>query len=148
VVAEFACEWIGRPLEKIVDDARELEIKELTKETTRLKTEGDQARSAVADANARAAESLAAAKRSEEELAKYRAPWAMKDGGYEAIVAAASPFPNTRFDVAVEFSADSLWMMQQIVGSLKQAGWQQIPSTVAGAKFARPGMETVAIDSS
>jgi hypothetical protein len=33
VVAEFAGEWIGRPLEKIIDDSREKQIEELKHDT-------------------------------------------------------------------------------------------------------------------
>jgi len=36
VVAEFASEWLSRPLEKVIDAARELRIAELNNETARL----------------------------------------------------------------------------------------------------------------
>jgi hypothetical protein len=50
VVAEFAGEWISRPLEKFIDQARELQLAQLTKDAARLTTEGDLARKETAQA--------------------------------------------------------------------------------------------------
>ena len=56
VAAEFAGEWISRPLEKVIDQARELQLTQLTKDTVRLSAEGEAARAAIAGANERAAQ--------------------------------------------------------------------------------------------
>jgi hypothetical protein len=50
VAAEFAGEWISRPLEKVIDHARELQITQLTNDTARLSAEGDLARKETAEA--------------------------------------------------------------------------------------------------
>jgi hypothetical protein len=44
---------IGAPFQKTIDDAKDLEIAQLTKDAARLSKEGDEARAAIVDATAR-----------------------------------------------------------------------------------------------
>ena len=62
VAIEFGGDWVAKPFEKVVEDARKLEFAELHKqsddarlETARLSKEAETARASIAEANARAA---------------------------------------------------------------------------------------------
>lgn len=63
VVAELLGDWFSEPLQKKLDDARKLEIAQLTTEGQRLTKESDGAKAAIAEANARALEAQLALER-------------------------------------------------------------------------------------
>jgi hypothetical protein len=50
VAIEVGGDWVSAPFHKIVDDARELQIVQLTRDAVRLTTEGDVARKETAEA--------------------------------------------------------------------------------------------------
>ena len=97
VAAEFVGEWVGRPLEKIVEDARELHVAELTKDAKRLSSEAEAAKAAIAEANARAESERLERVKLEAKIAPRRLSGEQK----EAFVAALSGVPRVPPTVAV-----------------------------------------------
>jgi hypothetical protein len=55
VAVEFGGDWVARPFEKIVREAREAELATLNQKTVRLSSEAEMARASIADASRNAA---------------------------------------------------------------------------------------------
>jgi hypothetical protein len=108
-------------------DASRERIKELTKETTRLSTEGDEARAAIAGANARALEAQA-------ELARFRAPRSISATDRPKLVSALSAYAGT--NAAVYILGDGPepnGLALSILGMLREAHWEVLPWNWTGA---------------
>ena len=123
VAAEFVGEWVGRPLEKIVEDARELHVAELTKDAKRLSSEAEAAKAAIAEANARAESERLERVKLEAKIAPRRLSGEQK----EAFVAALSGVPRVPPTVAVVsrlMDAEGGDFADDISAALAAAGWK------------------------
>jgi hypothetical protein len=127
VVAEFAGEWIGRPLERVIDRARELQFAQLTNDTARLSAEAETARAAIAAADARAAEATQRAVEAQLALEKFRAPRKLVAEERAKIVEKVKPFAPVKFDVSVIVGdPEALAFLGEIIDTLELAGWTWI----------------------
>jgi hypothetical protein len=126
VAAEFAGEWIGRPLEKIIDDARELHMTQLTNDTARLSAEAESARSAIATANERAAKAEERAAEANLALARLttRRVQLLTPEAVASFVERIGPFRGTKFDVGHAPNGREQWdFLWQLEPMFSQAGW-------------------------
>jgi hypothetical protein len=130
VAAELLGDWFSEPLQKRLDDARRLEIAQLTTEGQRLSKEAESAKAAIADANARTAEAQA-------ELARFKAPRVLSAEQQGRIVDKLRVFSGTRFDGSIGPKGDvePLFAMRFIATSLASAGWIQVPWTGSGETY-------------
>jgi hypothetical protein len=121
VAAEFAGEWISRPLEKIIDDARELKIAQLTQDAAQLSAESESARAAIAAANARAESERLERVKLEAKIAPRRLSSAQK----ELIASSLSNVqkPPTIAVVSRLLDAEGRDFADDISAALEAAGW-------------------------
>jgi len=158
VVAEFAGEWISRPLEKTIDDARELELARLNNETARLRAKEQSVDDALS-ANARAARDNALASQQNlvtaERLAfsqGLRTKEQMSDAARVLDIASKVSSAGTQFD-AVASSWNLVSFLRSLNAALITAGWIKVvrsdpveshgePSTADG-----PVLVTINVDS-
>lgn len=137
VVVFLAIEYItgrwAKPHREALDDARKLEVAQLTKEAARLSADGEQARAAAADANARALEAKA-------ELAKFKAARTLSADAIERISDSIKGYKNVEFDAGVA-SPDSeyLELLLLIEQAAIKAGWKEIPWNGSSRTLDRPG---------
>ena len=94
VVIQLGGDWIVRPYEKVINDARNLQI-------AQLRSDAEKAGAAIADANARAQEAQARALQAQVELEKYKTPRSFKLGELSAIAAAAANFPGVTLHIFI-----------------------------------------------
>jgi hypothetical protein len=158
VVAEFAGEWISRPLEKTIDDARELELARLNNETARLRAKEQSVDDALL-VNARAARDNALASQQNlvtaERLAfsqGLRTKEQMSEAARVLDIASKVSFAGTQFD-AVASSWNLVSFLRSLNAALITAGWIKVvrsdpveshgePSTADG-----PVLVTINVDS-
>jgi hypothetical protein len=127
VAIEFGGDWVAKPFEKVIEDARKLEFAELHKqsddaklETARLSKEAETARSGIADANARALEARL-------ELERFKAPRTISDDQKKALVANLKALAGTEFDAATNMNdKEQSQLLRQLMGILIEAGWKQV----------------------
>jgi hypothetical protein len=120
VVIALAVEYItgrwAKPHREALEDARKLQIAELSKETVRLKTEGDQARAAIADANARTAQAELALQRMKE-------PRHLTEKGVKALLERMAEFKGQSIGFAVvPETNEATGLARILVGILGQYG--------------------------
>jgi soluble cytochrome b562 len=140
VVIEFAGEWVSRPLEKVIDRDRELQIAELTTETASLAADAEKSRAAISDANARAADATQRATEANLELAKFRERRTLTVEQIDNISAKLKTFVNIKFDGGVSVNEDELLNLLDVIGSVvTRAGWQQVPWMGTGRTITPPG---------
>jgi hypothetical protein len=129
VAIEFAGDWVSRPFEKIVSDAREQQMAELRKEASRLSAEAESARAAIADANARAAEAGQKAAEAQLALEKLKIARTLGPAQQESIIAAVRRFAGQRYRTAISQAADdghAFW--ESLYSTLERAGWVYLPA--------------------
>jgi hypothetical protein len=132
VVAEFGGEWISRPLEKTIDDARELELARLNNETARLRAKEQFVDDALL-ANAQAARDLAFAAE-QNIVTSERIAFAqglitsgqMSEAARSlSIIPKVSPFAGKQFD-AVTASIGLGVFLRSLRAALTGAGWIEV----------------------
>ncbi|WP_316166120.1 MULTISPECIES: hypothetical protein [unclassified Bradyrhizobium] len=120
VAAELLGDWFSEPLQKKLDDARKLEIAQLTTEGQRLSKEAETARSSIAAANERAAEAQLA-------LEKLKAPRSLSRFQTMVLADKLRPFARTRFDLSVIIGdPEAIGFLGVIAGVLQAAGWEWV----------------------
>jgi len=142
VVAFLAIEYItgrwAKPHREELDDARKLEIAQLTKDAARLSTEGDQARAAIAGANARAAQ--AEQKAAEADVARLRleaklAPRSLDAKQQKVVSDKLNKFAGTRIDLIVlsqGSTPDTASFSVTLEQVFKSADWKPLEWTAMG----------------
>jgi hypothetical protein len=134
VAAELLGDWFSEPLQKKLEDARKLEIAQLTTEGQRLSKEAEIARAAIADANARAAEATRQAAQAQLALEKFKQPRAIPD--LRAFGARLKRFAKTRFDMSViPGDPEAAVLMSHIAASLEEAEWTWVEYNPPGGKL-------------
>jgi hypothetical protein len=115
-------------------------IAELTKETTRLSTEGDEARAAIAGANARALEAQVA-------LEKFKAPRVLSAEQQAKIGEKLASFAGMTYDVGIVPKGDlePLYLSRTIHAALTLAGWKQIAWTESGDVYSEAGIPAIGL---
>lgn len=135
VAAEFIGEFLEKPLEKKIEDARELTLTELRKETVRLSAEAESARADIAAANARALEAQLA-------LEKFRAPRELNQEQIDRVANKARQFQDVQFDLSTNSTdPELLALMEAIERAVKKAGWTGVDWT--GFGWTRPGAPNI-----
>lgn len=103
---EFAASHFVKAPRKVIDDARELELVRL---------------------NSSAAEAIDRAKKSELELAKFRAPRSLNEAQRKQIADAIRSFSGQEYAVSITPGPDALSFLGLIDSSLRSAGWVRVP---------------------
>jgi hypothetical protein len=122
VVIFLAVEYIAgrwaKPHREALENTRKLEIAQLTKE-------GEQARAAIADSNARAAEASQKAAEAQLALEQYKAPRWIADARAEALAGRLRQFHDISVDVWLTHatSADAAPLATRLLGILRTAQW-------------------------
>jgi hypothetical protein len=120
VAAELLGDWFSEPLQKKLDDARKLEIAQLTTEGQRLAKESESAKASIAEANARALEARLA-------LERFKAPRTISDDQKRAFVATLKAFAGIEFDAATNINdKEQSELLGRLMGILTEAGWKQV----------------------
>lgn len=118
VVMEFGGDFVARPLERKVEEARQLELTRLRNDTARLSGEAETARAAIAEANARALEAQVA-------LEKFRAPRSLSDTQLATLAEKLKAYENQEFDVTTFWDLkEPLSFTNSIYQALTLAGWK------------------------
>src|ERR1700722_14549835 len=151
VVIALAVEYISvrwaKPHREALDDARKLEIAQLTKDAARLSAEGNQARAAVADANARAAEASQKAAEAQLALEKFKTPRTLTGEQLSAITEATKAFAGTPFDLYIQPDQEPLDLANQVTQALLAAHWNWSP-VKESMSLNRPGKPGVGMTTS
>jgi hypothetical protein len=136
VALEFAEGWLSDPWRKIVDDAKELQIAQLTKA-------GDEARAAIAGANERAAEANQKAQEASLELAKFKAPRVLNEEQRGRIVDKLKPqFSGTEYDITIiDSEPEILNLVFAIELVLSTAEWTELDWKGTGEALIRAGKQ-------
>src|ERR1700691_4491749 len=137
VAMEFGGDWVAKPFEKIVEDARKLELAQLHKqsddaklETARLSKDAETAKASISSANARAAEAQFA-------LETLKRPRTLSIARAQFVADTTTKFRGQRYRASVSQAADDgIEFWQSIYAALKLAGWSYIPMP-AGQPAAR-----------
>lgn len=128
VAIEFGGDWVAKPFENIIEDARKLELTKLTKETVRLSAEAESSRAAISDANARAAEANKIAEG--ERLARLKlearvAPRRIRGEQRQKMVAVLSAArPSGVAIVSRLLDSEGLDFAEDIAAAFKASNWQ------------------------
>jgi hypothetical protein len=127
VAIEFGGDWVAKPFEKIIEDARRLEFAELHKqsddaklETARLSKEADTARASIAAANARAAEAQLA-------LEKLKTPRSLTPDQQSRIVSKIRKFAPQEYALAVGPGSEPSAFLAALDKVLSNANWVKVP---------------------
>ena len=119
VAIEFGTDWIARPYEKVVKNARELEIIGLQTEARRLSAEADVAKSEIARANADATQA-----RLEQERLRAQLAWRRLTPEQHILLVAALREVHLDAPLPVSYpigDAEAATLADEIVRCLKEA---------------------------
>jgi hypothetical protein len=153
VAAEFVGDWIARPFEKTVNDARELELAQLNNETARLRArepfvnDALLANSLAGRANALASHQMLVTA----EILAFTQGMREKEQLSEAarsvfILSKVKPFAGKHFDAVVTSGGIGLTvLLQSLTSALKSAGWIEVERTGDGMAQQQDGIDGVAL---
>jgi hypothetical protein len=121
VVVALAIEFLAarwaKPHREVLDHAREVQVAQLIKDAARLSKEGDDAKAAIAEANARAVEAQLA-------LEKFKAPRVISPEQQSKIAANLGRFTGTHFDLALNpGDPEAAYFVRQLAETLEAASW-------------------------
>jgi hypothetical protein len=119
VVIEFSGDWISRPFEKTVEDARETEIARLSAAAESARAEIAKAQSDAAKANERTEELRAENLRLERQLN----PRVINDEQAKEIVENIKPFAGTQYEVIADPAAE-YGFVDKLMTLLNKAQWR------------------------
>jgi hypothetical protein len=128
VAIEFGGDWVAKPYEKTIEDARKLELAELHKqsddaklETTRLSADAESSRAAIADANARAAEAQLA-------LEQFKADRTLSPEQQARVVEKLKQFSGQTYVLSVLPDQEAIRFAKIVDGIVRAAGWSKLAS--------------------
>lgn len=125
VAAEFVGDFVGKPLERKIEAAREGNI-------AKLEADAESARAAIAAADARAAEATQKAAEAQLALEKFKAPRIISQDEQDRLIKTLEPFAGTEFDAATNIqNNEQAQLLFSLMGILTKAGWKQVDWTYA-----------------
>ncbi len=143
VIAAAAAIAIGvTTTASIVSHKREAAAAELALDVFKKETDGK-----ISDANARAADANARALEAKLELEKFKAPRILNTVQGARIASKLVAFSMTRYDVGIGPKGDPepLYLAREIVESLSNAGWMQVPWSGDGETYTEQPMQSVGL---
>ncbi len=118
VAVEIVGDWVSRPYEKVVKNIREDEL-------SRLSTEAESARAAIAEANARAKEAERGAAEAKLELEKFKAPRMLSFEQSAHIIGKINPFAGQEYALSVASGDEAASFLCTLDLILMTAGWKR-----------------------